>query len=191
MNEPTATARLVLAFAVLAGAAVVLGKVSERIRVPVMLVFLAVGMLAGSEGIGRLAFEDYGLSFRVGTLALVLIPFDGGLNTSVAALRRFAAPACTLASVGVVGTAALTGVAGHTLGLDWPHALLLALVVSSTDAAAVFAVLRRTGIQLKRRVGVTLEAESGFNDAVAVFMTVALTEYLLHPQADPRLVDRA
>ena len=114
MNEPTATARLVLAFAVLAGAAVVLGKVSERIRVPVMLVFLAVGMLAGSEGIVRLAFEDYGLSFRVGTLALVLILFDGGLNTSVAALRRFAAPACTLASVGVVGTAALTGLAGHT-----------------------------------------------------------------------------
>jgi cell volume regulation protein A len=172
--EPAATATLLVAFAVLAGAAVVLGRASERFGVPVVLVFLLVGMVAGSEGIGRLAFENYGLSFRIGTIALVLILFDGGLNTSAAALKRYAAPAGVLATAGVVGTAALTGVAAHLLGFAWRPALLLGAIVSSTDAAAVFAVLRGSGIQLKRRVGVTLEAESGVNDPVAVFLTTTL-----------------
>jgi cell volume regulation protein A len=139
-----------------------------------VLVFLLVGMVAGSEGIGRLPFENYGLSFRIGTIALVLILFDGGLNTSAAALKRYAAPAGVLATAGVVGTAALTGVAAHVLGFAWRPALLLGAIVSSTDAAAVFAVLRGSGIQLKRRVGVTLEAESGVNDPVAVFLTTTL-----------------
>jgi cell volume regulation protein A len=141
-----------------------------------VLVFLLVGMVAGSEGIGRLPFENYGLSFRIGTIALVLILFDGGLNTSAAALKRYAAPAGVLATAGVVGTAALTGVAAHVLGFAWRPALLLGAIVSSTDAAAVFAVLRGSGIQLKRRVGVTLEAESGVNDPVAVFLTTTLIE---------------
>jgi cell volume regulation protein A len=104
----------------------------------------------------------------------VLILFDGGLNTSAAALKRYAAPAGVLATAGVVGTAALTGVAAHVLGFAWRPALLLGAIVSSTDAAAVFAVLRGSGIQLKRRVGVTLEAESGVNDPVAVFLTTTL-----------------
>jgi cell volume regulation protein A len=141
-----------------------------------VLVFLLVGVLAGSEGIERLAFEDYGLSFRIGTIALVLILFDGGLNTSAAALKRYAAPAGILATVGVIGTAALTGVAAHLLGFSWRSAMLLGAIVSSTDAAAVFAVLRGSGIQLKRRVGITLEAESGVNDPVAVFLTTTLIE---------------
>ena len=91
----------------------VLGRATERFGVPVVLVFLLVGILAGSEGIGHLAFENYPLSFRIGTIALVLILFDGGLHTSAAALERYAAPAGVLATVGVVGTAALTGVAAH------------------------------------------------------------------------------
>ena len=174
--EPGATATLLVAFAVLAGAAVILARASERFGVPVVLVFLLVGMLAGSEGIGRLPFENYGLSFRIGTIALVLILFDGGLNTSAAALRRYAAPAGILATAGVVGTAALTGIAAHLLGFAWRQALLLGAIVSSTDAAAVFAVLRGSGIQLKRRVGVTLEAESGVNDPVAVFLTTTMIQ---------------
>jgi potassium/hydrogen antiporter len=181
MAEPNGTAWLLVAFAVLAGTAVVLGRASERFGVPVVLVFLLVGVLAGSEGLGRLPFEDYRSSFRIGTIALVLILFDGGLNTSAGALRRYAAPAATLATVGVLGTAALSGVAGRALGYDWPHALLLGAIVSSTDAAAVFAVLRGSGIQLKRRVGVTLEAESGINDPVAVLLTTLLTQNILNP----------
>src|SRR5579862_6070818 len=176
MSEPFATAELLVAFAVLAVAAVVLGRATERVGVPVVLVFLLVGVLAGTEGVGRLPFEDYALSFRIGTIALVLILFDGGLNTSASALKRYAAPAGLLATVGVVGTAALTGVAAHLLGFAWRHALLLGAIVSSTDAAAVFAVLRGSGIQLKRRVGITLEAESGVNDPVAVFLTTALIQ---------------
>ena len=174
--EPFATAELLVAFAVLAGAAVVLGRATERVGVPVVLVFLLVGVLAGSEGLGHLAFEDYGLSFRIGTIALVLILFDGGLNTSASALKRYAAPAGLLATVGVVGTAALTGLAAHLLRFAWHEALLLGAIVSSTDAAAVFAVLRGSGIQLKRRVGITLEAESGVNDPVAVFLTTTLIQ---------------
>jgi potassium/hydrogen antiporter len=183
LTEPNATAWLLVAFAVLAGTAVVLGRASERFGVPVVLVFLLVGMLAGSEGLGGLAFDNYRLSFRIGVIALVLILFDGGLNTPIAALRRFAAPATTLATAGVAGTAAVTGIAAHLLGFDWPHALLLGAIVSSTDAAAVFAVLRGSGIQLKRRVGITLEAESGLNDPVAVLLTTVVTEYMLHPGA--------
>lgn len=164
----------------------VLGRATERFGVPVVLVFLLVGIMAGSEGIGHLAFENYPLSFRIGTIALVLILFDGGLNTSAAALKRYAAPAGVLATGGVVGTAALTGVAAHLLGFAWRDAFLLGAIVSSTDAAAVFAVLRGSGIHLKRRVGITLETESGVNDPVAVFLTTVLIEP--HPSIAVELI---
>ncbi len=183
LAEPGATAWLLAAFAILAGTAVVLGRATERFGVSVVLVFLAVGMLAGSEGVGGLYFDNAALAFRIGTIALVLILFNGGLNTSANALRRYAGPAAALATGGVVGTAALTSVAARALGFDWPHAMLLGAIVSSTDAAAVFAALRGSGIQLKRRLGVTLEAESGVNDPVAVLLTTVLTAYLLHPDA--------
>lgn len=140
-------------------------------------------MLAGSEGLGRIAFDDYRFAFRLGTLALALILFDGGLNTPLASVRRAAAPAGVLATVGVAGTAALVAAAAHALGLGWREALLLGAVVSSTDAAAVFAVLRGSGLQLKRRVGVTLEVESGINDPVAIILTTVLTQNLLESDA--------
>jgi cell volume regulation protein A len=138
-------------------------------------------MLAGSEGIGRIPFEDYTFAFRLGSLALTLILFDGGLNTPMEAVRRSWAPAGVLATAGVAFTAVLVAVPAHLWGLDWPEALLLGAVVSSTDAAAVFAVLRGSGLQLKRRVGVTLEVESGINDPVAVILTTTLTVNLLAP----------
>jgi potassium/hydrogen antiporter len=181
--EPIPTALLLTTFGVLLGVSIIFSRASERTGIPVALIFLLVGVLAGSEGIGGIAFENYPFAFRFGTVALVLILFDGGLNTPSAAVRRAARPAGLLATVGVVGTAALAAVAAHALGLTWPQAMLLGAVVSPTDAAAVFTVLRGSGIQLKRRVGVTLEVESGINDPVAVIMTVILTRNLLAPGA--------
>ena len=156
-HEPQATALLLATCGLLLGVSVVFSRASTRIGVPIALLFILVGMLAGSEGLGRIAFDDYRFAFRLGTLALALILFDGGLNTPLASVRRAAAPAGVLATVGVAGTAALVAAAAHALGLGWREALLLGAVVSSTDAAAVFAVLRGSGLQLKRRVGVTLE----------------------------------
>ena len=181
--EPIPTALVLTTFGVLLAVSIIFSRASERIGVPVALIFLLVGVLAGSEGVGGIAFDDYQFAFRLGTVALVLILFDGGLNTPIAAVRRVARPAGLLATVGVVGTAALVAVAAHALGFTWPRAMLLGAVVSSTDAASVFSVLRGSGIQLKRRVGVTLEVESGINDPIAVIMTVVLTRNLLQPGA--------
>src|SRR5687768_1289533 len=135
-------------------------------------------MLAGSDGIGGIAFDDYRFAFQIGIAALVLILFDGGLNTPVDALRRVLAPAALLATLGVAGTAALTAAGARILGFEWPLALLLGAIVSSTDAASVFAVLRSSGIGLKRRVGSTLEIESGLNDPMAMILTIGLTSAL-------------
>jgi potassium/hydrogen antiporter len=182
-NEPHATALLLATGGLLLGISVVFSRALQRFGIPIALLFILVGMLAGSEGLGRIHFEDYHFSFRVGVVALALILFDGGLNTPLAALRKTAAPAGILATFGVAGTAVLVAAAAHALGLGWSTALLLGAVVSSTDAAAVFAVLRGSGLQLKRRVGVTLEVESGINDPVAVILTTVLTQNLLTPGA--------
>jgi cell volume regulation protein A len=104
---------------------------------------------------------------------LVLILFDGGLNTSAGVVRRVAAPAAVLATVGVVGTALLRAAGARwLLGVNWPQAMLLGAIVSSTDAAAIFAVLRGSGIHLQRRVAATLEVESGANDPMAVILAM-------------------
>jgi cell volume regulation protein A len=181
VQEPAATALLLTTAGVLLAASVLFSRASQRIGVPIALLFLLIGMLAGSEGIGGIPFEDYGFAFRVGALALALILFDGGLNTPLGALRRSWAPAGLLATVGVGLTAGLVAVMANVAGLAWGQALVLGAVVSSTDAASVFAVLRGSGLQLKRRVGTTLELESGLNDPVAVILTIALTTNLLHP----------
>src|SRR5205085_4909777 len=174
MVEPHATAVVLLVAGVLVAVAALLSRASGRIGLPVALGFLIVGMVAGSEGIGRIAFEDYGLTLRVGTTALALILFDGGLHTPMAALREAIRPAAALATAGVAGTAALVAVAAQLLGFDWLHALLLGAVVSPTDAAAVFSVLRVSGVQLRRRVGMILELESGLNDPMAVLLTLGI-----------------
>lgn len=173
--EPTATAIILTGFGVLLAASVAVSRASSRLGLPVALLFLIVGVLAGSEGIGRIPFEDYHFTFRMGTTALVFILFDGGLNTSVAAVRSVLLPAAVLATVGVVATAGLVAVVAHAFGLDWTVALLLGSIVSSTDAAAVFSVLTATGTRLRQRVGRTLEVESGFNDPMAVILTTTLT----------------
>ncbi|MGH7679009.1 MAG: potassium/proton antiporter [Gemmatimonadaceae bacterium] len=180
--EPLATALLFTTFAALVVASVVFSRAFERTGIPVALLFLAIGMLAGSEGIGGIYFDDFHFAFQIGTAALVLILFDGGLNTPRDALGRVLAPAGLLGTLGVVGTAGLTAAGARVLGFEWPQALLLGAVVSSTDAASVFAVLRSSGISLKRRVGSTLEVESGLNDPMAVTLTVAVTTALVKGQ---------
>jgi cell volume regulation protein A len=177
-GEPFATAVMLTAFGGLLVASVALSRASARLGLPVALLFLLVGVLAGSEGLGHIAFEDYHFMFRVGTTALALILFDGGLNTPISAARGVLAPAAVLATVGVVATAALIAVAAHLFGVSWPMAFLLGSIVSSTDAAAVFSVLTATGTRLRRKVGLTLEVESGLNDPMAVILTTALTASL-------------
>ncbi len=178
-SEPVPTALLLATIGVLMTLSVLFSRASGRIGVPIALLFLLLGMAAGSEGIGGLEYDDYAFTFRLGTIALALILFDGGLNTPLTAVRRVFGPAIVLATVGVAGTAAMMAFGANLLGFSWPVALLLGAVVSSTDAAAVFLVLRGSGISLKKRVGSTLELESGLNDPLAIILTVSLTGAIL------------
>lgn len=157
-----------------------------RFGAPLLLVCLAIGMLAGEDGPGGLPFDDYRLTYLIGSGALAVILFDGGLRTRLSTLRGALWPAVTLATVGVVLTAALTGaIAVYVLQLSWLEGLLVGAVVASTDAAAVFFLLRTGGMQLRKRVGTTLEMESATNDPVAVFLTLVLVELLLAGQTAP------
>lgn len=180
--EPLATAFLLAIFGLLMAVSVVFSRALDRLGVPIVLLFMVLGMLAGSEGIGGVAFENYHLTFRAGTIALVFILFDGGLNTTWRNVRSALAAASLLATVGVAATAGIVAIGARLLGFDWPHALLLGAIVSSTDAATVFAVLRGSRLNLQRRVGVTLELESGLNDPMAVILTTAVTQMIADGQ---------
>ncbi|MEW6296302.1 MAG: potassium/proton antiporter [Thermodesulfobacteriota bacterium] len=182
LMEPLSTALLLTALAGLLILSGLASRLSQHLGVPALLIFLLLGIAAGSEGIGGIPFADYALAFRLGTIALVLILFDGGLNTSADVFRRAAAPAGVLATVTVVLTALFVAGAGVLLGLSPPIAILVGAVVSSTDAAAVFAMLRGSGIQLKEKTGAVLEVESGLNDPMAVFLTFVATEVILGAQ---------
>ncbi len=170
----TTPAILLLAFGALLAISVLFSRASARVGVPLTLVFLGLGMLAGSEGLGGIAFGDYNIALWLGTAALTFILFDGGLHTSVAAMRGVLAPSITLATIGVALTAGTMAVLGHAVGLPWSTAWMIGVIMSSTDAAAVFSVLRASGVHLKRRVGMTLELESGLNDPVAVIGTAVV-----------------
>lgn len=176
--EPYGTA-VILAFAgALIAISALFAKTADRAGVPVVLLFLVIGMLGGSEGLGGIDFNDYELAVRAGTAALVLILFDGGLNTAVSSIRQVLYPASILATLGVLLTAAVIAVLAYALGLTWGEAVLLGAIVSSTDAAAVFAVLRGARLQLQPRVGRTLEVESCINDPMAVILTTTMIEVL-------------
>jgi cell volume regulation protein A len=154
--------------------------IALRFGAPLLLVFLLVGMLAGESGIGGIKFDDVQLAYTVGSVALGLILFDGGLRTRLATFRSVLAPAGLLATVGVLVTAAVTApFAAWALGLNWTEALLVGAVMSSTDAAAVFFLLHARGLRLRPRVGATLEVESATNDPFAIFLTIMLVEILL------------
>jgi cell volume regulation protein A len=153
--------------------------IALRFGAPLLLVFLVLGMLAGEAGPGGIHFDDVGATYVVGSIALALILFDGGLRTRFATFRSVLAPAVTLATVGVLLTAALTAPAAHLmLGMSWTEALLVGAVVASTDAAAVFFLVQARGLRLRPRVAATLEVESGSNDPFAVLLTLLLIEFL-------------
>ena len=149
-----------------------------RFGAPLLLLFLMIGLAAGTDGLG-IEFSNNYLAYILGSLALAIILFDSGYGTPIQAFKLAAAPALTIASVGVIVTAALFGLAATwLLGFTWLQGLLLGSIVASTDAAAVFFLLRIGGINIRDKVRSTLEVESGTNDPMAIFLTLALVELL-------------
>ncbi|VIO66528.1 K(+)/H(+) antiporter NhaP2 [Bradyrhizobium ivorense] len=169
----------ILLGAVLVMAGILSSLLALRFGAPLLLVFLLVGMLAGDSGPGRLQFDDVRTTYLVGSVALALILFDGGLKTRFASIRTVLAPSMVLATAGVLLTALITApVAKYVLDLNWTESLLVGAVVASTDAAAVFLLVHTQGLRLRPRVGATLEAESGTNDPFAIFLTLMLVEFI-------------
>jgi potassium/hydrogen antiporter len=178
--------QLVLAGAVLLLLAILASALSYRIGMPLLLVFLAVGMLAGEDGPGGILFDDSGIAYTMGSVALAVILLDGGLNTRADSFRAGLRPASVLATVGVLVTCVVTGLfAAWMLGFGLLEGMLVGAVVGSTDAAAVFALLHAKGLALKQRVSATLEIESGSNDPMAALLTIALIELILSGQRTP------
>ncbi|MDN3640607.1 potassium/proton antiporter [Simiduia curdlanivorans] len=165
--------------AVLALLCVIASVLTRRIGAPILLIFLLLGMLAGEEGPGAINFNDFGLAFLFGNIALAIIIFDGGLGTRKDTFRVSLRPAVSLATIGVFITAAITGYSACLiLDLPWQEGLLIGAIVGSTDAAAVFGLIRNAGLELKERTSATLEIESGSNDPMAIFLTITLVEVL-------------
>jgi cell volume regulation protein A len=169
----------ILLGAVLVMAGILSSLLALRFGAPLLLVFLLIGIVAGDAGPGHLNFDDVRTTYLVGSVALALILFDGGLRTRFQNIRAVLAPSMVLATIGVLLTALITApVARYALDLNWIEALLVGAVVASTDAAAVFLLVHAQGLRLRPRVGATLEAESGTNDPFAVFLTLMLVELI-------------
>ena len=154
-----------------------------RVRVPSLVLFLGLGMLIGSDGLGWVEFDDYRLARTIGIVALSLILFEGGLNSGLLQIRPVLAPAASLALVGTIATAAITGlVAAWLFGFSTREGLLVGAILSATDGAAIFALLRTS--TLPRRLARTLEGESGFNDPIAVLLVIGFIDWLQRPGYD-------
>jgi cell volume regulation protein A len=172
---------VLLAVGGILAASIAVALAAERTGLPVLVAFLGLGMLLGSDGPGGIDFDDAELTRRAGIIGLGLILYEGGLQTSWRRLREVAVPAALLSTVGVVVSTHVTGVAARALfDISWLEAFLLGAVVASTDAAAVFSTLRFTHI--RRRLARTLEAESGGNDPMAIALTLGLIAWIEHPQ---------
>jgi len=162
---------------------VVSTTLSARLGMPLLLVFLAVGMLAGEDGIGRIDFDNFVQANVISQLALAVILLDGGLRTRLESFRIALKPSAVLATWGVFATVLLLGLfTTFYLGSDWKFGILMAAIVGSTDAGAVFSLLRNSGVRLNERVQATLEIESGANDPMAVFLVTALIGLIMQPE---------
>ena len=175
---------ILLGTAVLLLLSIIASKASGRLGVPALVLFLLIGMLAGSDGLGGIHFDDPWLAQLLGVVALAYILFAGGLETDWASIRPVLWHGMALSTVGVVLTAVAVGwFATIVLGFSWQEGMLLGAIVSSTDAAAVFAVLRSKNVSLKGPLRPLLELESGSNDPMAVLLTVGLIRLLADPGA--------
>ncbi len=171
--------QLILAGALLTLLSILAGMVSSRLGAPLLLIFLVLGMLAGEDGPGGIAFSNYHAAFAVGSIALAVILFEGGLRTPKEVVRLVVWPAFSLATVGVLVSAlAVGGMAVLIMGMSPLEGMLVGAVLASTDAAAVFMVLRGSGVAVNARVTGALELESGMNDPMAVFLTLICVDLL-------------
>ena len=175
---------LILIAGVLLAAGIVGALLADRVRVPALLLFLALGMLAGSQGIGGIDFSNYDLARTLGTIALVLILFEGGLASGWSEIRPVLGTAASLATLGTLATALLAGVAAKWIfGLTWLEGMIVGAAIAATDSAAIFAVLRNS--TLDKRVARALEGESGMNDPVALLLVIGFIEWIQQPNYGP------
>jgi potassium/hydrogen antiporter len=173
-------AELILIAGVLLAAGIFGALIADRVRVPGLLIFLALGMLAGSEGLGGIEFDDTELARTLGTIALVLILFEGGLTTGWSEIRPVLGTAASLATVGTAVTAVIAGFAAKFLfDLNTLEGMLVGTAIAATDSAAIFAVLRRS--TLEKRLARSLEGESGMNDPVALLLVIGFIEWIQQP----------
>jgi potassium/hydrogen antiporter len=176
---------LLLAAGLLVFVSLLAGVASSRLGLPFLLIFLIAGMLVGVDGPIGVRFDNAQLAAWVGNAALAMILLEGGISTRMSTVRAGFKPALVLATLGVVLTAAIVGGAAMVLlRIDWRHALLLGAIVGSTDAAAVFSLMRQTGVRVGERISATLELESALNDPMAVFLVLAMIA-LLQREAGP------
>jgi len=173
-------AELILVAGALLAAGILGALLADRIRIPGLLLFLGLGMLAGSQGIGGIAFDDAELARTLGTIALVLILFEGGLTAGWSEIRPVLGTAASLATIGTAVTACTAGLFAHWIfGISVLEGMIVGAAIAATDSAAIFAVLRRS--TLKKTLARTLEGESGMNDPVALLLVIGFIEWIQEP----------